>query len=260
MSACGHDPLMIQALVDGELDAVHTAEIEARIASCSGCAAEQARLLALRQVLRGEGVRAAAPASLHARLAGLAPVTPTPAPAPAPRVVPLRKPRPWAWMGSGAGMALAACAALFLVVGQFGQADTLGPALVASHIRSMQADHLTDVVTSDQHVVKPWFDGKLDYSPPVIDLKDQGFALVGGRLDYLDHRDVAAIVYRRGHHIINLFVWPSDGSAGPAAPHAEQGYEIRHWTSAGMSWWAVSDVNPADLALFETLMKARTGT
>jgi len=250
LSACGHDPLMIQALVDGELDAVHAAEVEARIAACPDCADEHARLAALRQALRGPGVRAAAPASLRLRLAESLS-------APAQVVAPPR--RPWAWMGGGAGLAIAACAALIFVSAPMRQDQALTDALVASHVRSLQLDHLTDVVTSDQHVVKPWFNGKIDYSPPVVELKDQGFPLVGGRLDYVGGRNVAAIVYRRGRHVINLYAWPDDGRVLPAHVHVAQGYDLRHWRAGAMTWWAVSDVNPADMALFETLMKARTG-
>jgi anti-sigma factor RsiW len=161
-------------------------------------------------------------------------------------------------MGGGAGLAAAACAALFMINGVVGQDQTLTSELVASHVRSLQLNHLIDVETSDQHVVKPWFNGKLDFSPPVVDLKDRGFPLVGGRLDYLDDRTVAAIVYRRGRHTINLFVWPGGRAAWREHIHVRDGYDLRHWRQAGMTYWAVSDVNPADLALFETELRART--
>ena len=107
-------------------------------------------------------------------------------------------------------------------------------------------------------MVKPWFTGKLDYSPPVVELKDRGFPLVGGRLDYVGRRTVAAIVYRRGRHTINLFVWPSGAVDGLEEARRDNGYGLRHWRAGGMTYWAVSDVNPADLALFETELKART--
>lgn len=252
MSGCGHDPLMLHALIDGELDAVHAAEVEARLAACPDCAAEHARLLALREALRGEGLRTVAPAGLRARLEGLAAV-------PAPAAPPRPKARPWAWMSGGAGLAIAACAALVMVTAPLREQAQLTDALVASHVRSLQPGHLIDVETSDQHVVKPWFDGRIDFAPPVVDLKDQGFPLVGGRLDYVDRRTVAAIVYRRGRHLINLYVWPDDGRLAPEHVRAAQGYDLRHWRAGGMSWWAVSDVNPADLATFEAQMRSRTG-
>lgn len=257
---CAHDALMIMALVDGELDAIHAAEIEARIAACPSCAAEQARLLAQRDALRGDGARASAPDRLHARLAAsLAEAAEPVRTQPQPPVVVARRPRPWAWMGGGAGLAFAASAALFFAVGQAGQGQALTNDLVASHVRSLQVAHLTDVATSDQHVVKPWFDGKLDFAPPVIELKPQGFPLVGGRMDYVGGRTVAAIVYQRGRHTINLFVWPAGRGDGGEAVRQDQGYGLRHWRSGGMTYWAVSDVNPADLALFESDLKARTG-
>jgi anti-sigma factor RsiW len=121
--------------------------------------------------------------------------------------------------------------------------------VVSGQIRSLMADHLTDVASSDQHTVKPWFNGKLDFSPPVIDLTTEGFSLVGGRLDYLEHRQVAALVYRRRQHVINLFIWPEDGEEGPQAA-SEQDYSVLYFTHGGMEYWAVSDLNPADLKEF----------
>jgi anti-sigma factor RsiW len=257
---CAHDPLMIMALVDGELDAIHAAQTEARISACPSCAAEQARLLAQREALRADDVRAVAPVRLHARLAAsFAEAAAESSRAQPQPIVTARRPRPWAWMGGGAGLAFAASAALFFAVGQVGQGQALTNELVASHVRSLQVAHLTDVATSDQHVVKPWFDGKLDFAPPVIELKPQGFPLVGGRMDYVGGRTVAAIVYQRGRHTINLFVWPEGRGDEGAQTRQDQGYGLRHWRSGGMTYWAVSDVNPADLALFEADLKARTG-
>lgn len=249
MSGCGHDPLAIQAFCDGSLDALHAAEVERRIAACPDCAAERDRLLALRAALRGVGIREAAPEALKRRLLSV----PEPG----------RTRRPtgaasWLWIGSGAvGGLAAAAAALVLVAGPMLATRDLVAELTASHVRSLQAAHLTDVATSDQHVVKPWFNGRLDYSPPVNDLKDRGFPLVGGRLDVIAGRSVAALVYRRGRHLINLFVWPGD-DGGPASADTANGYHLRHWRAGGMNFWAVSDVNPADLNLFELDLK-RTG-
>jgi anti-sigma factor RsiW len=261
MTDCPHDPLMVQALVDGELDAGHAAQVEAQIAACPACAAARDRLLALRAALRAEGVRESAPDALRRRLAArfgpaAEPALVPPAPLP-PRPRPARPSRRWAWMGGGAGVAIAASAVLAFGVGQTLQQVALTDEIIAGHVRSLQVAHLTDVATSDQHVVKPWFDGKLDFSPAVVELKPQGFPLVGGRLDYLHGRAVAAIVYQRGRHTINLFVWPAtDGDAG-AASQTRKGFNLRHWRAGGMTYWAVSDVNPADLALFEADLRAR---
>lgn len=249
MTHAQHDLLMIHALADSELDAVHAAQIEARLADCPECAAIYAQLAAQRGVVAG--ARRLAPARLRQRLAdSLAAVT-------APEAVPIRRTARWAWMGGGAGMAVAACAAMFALSLQIGDDSALTRDLVAGHVRSLQASHLTDIATSDQHVVKPWFNGRLDFAPPVVELKDQGFPLLGGRLDYLGGRTVAAIVYRRGRHIINLFVWPSRGLATEAEIRPGDGYDLRRWRAGGLTFWAVSDVNRADLALFEEQIRLR---
>jgi len=129
--------------------------------------------------------------------------------------------------------------------------DAVAQEVVSSHVRALMGDHLFDVRSTDQHTVKPWFLGKLDFSPPVDDLAQAGFPLTGGRLDYVAGRPVAALVYTRGQHAINLFVWPgaSDAAGSPDA-RAIRGFHVRHWMQGAMSYWAVSDVNDADLDQF----------
>ncbi|MDB5440928.1 MAG: putative transrane anti-sigma factor, partial [Caulobacteraceae bacterium] len=161
-----------------------------------------------------------------------------------------------AWGLGGGGLALAACIAGAVLILPGLQVRGLERELVASHVRSQLAGHLIDVATSNEHVVKPWFGGKLDYSPPVIDLAQKDFPIVGGRLDYLAGREVAAIVYARGAHVINLFVWPDAKAPGPAEAKLGDGYTLLHWAAGGMTYWAVSDVNPADLRDFTALLKA----
>jgi anti-sigma factor RsiW len=255
MSDCPDWQDRLQGLIDGELDAAHAAEVEAHLADCAACAERYDSALALRSALRGEGVRVRAPDRLAIRLdAALQAAT-------APAVV--KSPSRWRWLDrvlwsfGGAGVAIAACAAMAMTILPAMQTSELEQELVAGHVRSQLVGHLTDVVTSDQHVVKPWFGGKLDFSPPVIDLADQGFPLVGGRLDYIGKRTVAAIVYRRGRHVINLFVWPDGAALGPAEAKPGDGYTLLHWTRAGMTFWAVSDVNEKDLHTFEQLLQAR---
>lgn len=253
MTACPDKAMLLEALFDGELDAVHAAEMEAHMAGCASCQDAFEALGAMRAMLRAPGARAAAPARLKARIA--AEITPAPASANDDR--PRPGPRRGAWMaGLGGGLAVAACAMLAIFVGPALRGDGLEEELVAGHVRSLQASHLIDVATSDQHVVKPWFDGKLDFAPPVIDLASQGFPIVGGRLDYIDHRAVAAVVYRRGRHLINLFIWPSDRGP-PPGKHSVDGYTLLDWSKGGMTYWAVSDVNSNDLVQFESLHQSR---
>jgi anti-sigma factor RsiW len=134
--------------------------------------------------------------------------------------------------------------------------DLVADEIVSSHIRSMMLNHLVDVPSSDQHTVKPWFNGKLDFAPEVKDFADQGFPLVGGRLDYIDNRTVAALVYQRRKHSINLFIWSSPAvNDQPTQQFSRQGYNIVHWNESGASYWAVSDVNSTDLSEFAQLMR-----
>ncbi len=241
MTACADRQMMLHALIDDELDAANTALIEGHLQTCPGCAAEFERLGALRSLLAEEPLGYPAPAALRARIA---------AALPSPRANPW--PARFAWGAGGAGIAAAASLALMLAQPP---APGLEQQLVASHVRSLLADHLTDVATSDQHQVKPWFNGRIDFSPPTPELAAQGFPLAGGRLDYIAERVVPAIVYRRRLHTINLFVLPAGSGAGPVDAGFD-GYHLRHWQTGGLDYWAVSDVSDGDLALFQNAFTA----
>jgi Predicted transmembrane transcriptional regulator (anti-sigma factor) len=168
---------------------------------------------------------------------------------------------PWNWLALAAAIIVAAIIALNLVprLQRPGTDQFLATQLIASHVRSLMANHLTDVASSDQHTVKPWLDAKLDFAPPVVDLSSKGFPLIGGRLDYLDNRPVAALVYQRRKHFINLFVWPAtaDASESPEAI-SRQGYHLLHWLSRDFNYWVVSDVNADDLQTFKQLFEEQT--
>jgi anti-sigma factor RsiW len=236
--------LLVQADHDGELSPAEAADLVAHLDGCAECRAVRADLSRLSARLRAELPRHAAPAALRASLEAQLGVAPT--------VVPFRpRARPWRALGLVAGGALAMAASITLWVPP--RADPMGE-MVASHIRALQPGHLTDVVSTDQHTVKPWFDGRIDYAPPVRDFSAAGFPLVGGRLDYLGGRAVAALVYRRDKHVIDLFVWPAAGDTAPRA-HTTNGYNVVAWADGGMRFQAVSDLNAAELGQFATLWR-----
>jgi anti-sigma factor RsiW len=238
--------MLLQAMLDRELDAIDAVQFEEHLGSCPACAAEYERQQAIRGALRKPDVSYKAPASLHARLDRLIDAE-IPASA---RKTPRHSLRANWWIG-GLSLALAASLALFAILPQTGESP-LERQLIDSHVRSLLADHLTDVPSSDHHTVKPWFNGKVAVAPEAADLSREGFPLAGGRLDYVDHRVVAAVVYRRGGHVINLFVWPSPGAKDSAPQESTyQGYNLLRWVESGTTFWAVSDASMPELQEFE---------
>lgn len=253
MSECMEHALSLHALFDGELDASNSVMIEKHIKACSRCAAELRRLEDVRARLAVDTMRHTAPPGLLDRIEAQIGAETASAPR---RALSGRSAAPW--FTGGALTALAASLVLFLAVPQFSTA-ALQDQLVASHMRSLLATHLTDVATSNQHVVKPWFNGRIDFAVPVVDLAEQGFPLVGGRLDYLDYRVVPALVYKRRLHTINLFVRPESGASSPVDfGTTRRGFTILRWTDNELEYWAVSDASAADLRSFERAFKAST--
>lgn len=242
---CAEAGLLLQAELDGELDAGRAAALAVHVAGCPGCAALRDGIATASRRVRAEAPYHAAPPALRARL--MARIDP---------VRPAAPPRRVAWWrpaagGVLAGTALAAALAAFIVLPRGGPdpvAD-LVPEAVSGHLRALQAAHLLDVPSSDRHTVKPWFLGRLDFAPPVRDVA--GFELLGGRLDVLDGRPVAALVYRRRAHVINLFAWPAP-DAPPDAPRTAmaRGYAVVRWQADGMAHLAVSDLNAGELEAF----------
>jgi anti-sigma factor RsiW len=247
---CDEARILLHALIDGELDAGHAREVEDHIAGCAACAAELAAYRAMSKAVAGADLRYRAPSALRRRIEASLPQPQAPS-----RRAVLR--------GFAMGSAVSAIAAtgLVAIVLRNDDAQRIESEVVSAHLRSLQAGHLTDVLSTDQHTVKPWFNGKLDVAPPVVDLTAQGFTLIGGRLDYVDTRPIAAIVYRRRAHVINLFVAQTASTERQAAKiETIQGFNIRRWSDRGLNYWAVSDLAADELAefgdKFEAAMKS----
>jgi len=248
---CEEAEVLLHALIDGELDAGHAREVEAHVANCPRCAAQLAAFRDLQRSLRGEDLGFAAPASLRSRIER---AMPQPA-----AIAPSRRAVLGSFALGGAASALAAASVAFVVLRQDHVQDhdrAILSEAMSAHLRSLQADHLTDVLSSDQHTVKPWFNGRLDVAPPVIDLTAQGFTLIGGRLDFIDGKPVAAIVYRRRVHIINLFVAQGLGAASGPRSDTVQGFNVRRWSDQGLNLLAISDLAPEELEEFQTKFEA----
>jgi anti-sigma factor RsiW len=250
---CAEPQILLHALLDGELDAGHARDVEAHIAACLDCASQLQQYRALHDVISVVDLGFTAPLSLRRRIDAALP-SGHPALAPNRRLV-LRG------FAMGSMASAAAAATVMFAIVRSDQDQRIFSEVISAHLRSLQAEHLTDVETSDQHTVKPWFNGKLDIAPPVVDLTAKGFTLLGGRLDYLDGKAVAALAYKRRRHIINLFAEPRSANAigqGPTMASV-QGFNIRHWSEDGFDFWAVSDINADELTEFSNEIAAAVG-
>jgi anti-sigma factor RsiW len=258
---CPEWAVMMHGFMDGELDSVHAQQFAQHLATCAGCAAQLERFKALKRIVGKDDVRWRVPdrvrdqiltaISLENQLASHSTAPAAVLTGAWSKIVQFIK--RWSYIPSLAALA----ASVFLVLSVPHQDTSLQDQILASHVRSLLVNHLTDVQTSDQHTVKPWFDGKIDYAPPVIDLAAQGFPLVGGRVDYVNGRVVAALIYRRHGHVINVFVWPAP--AAPPTDTTHDGYNFARWSGGGLTFWAVSDVSAAELSAFRQLFSAGSG-
>jgi len=258
---CDDARILMHGHLDGELDLATDLEIQRHIEECPRCASEYATLRAMRTRLKDESLRYELPAALKQKIRRAIPASTS---RPASSRADAYPSRREAWTPRAARlvvpMAIGAMLALIIAPRTIAPAlnQQLADQVVASHVRSLMAGHLMDVVSTDQHTVKPWFNGKLDFSPPVTDFAKDGFPLVGGRLDYINGRQVAALVYQHGKHVINVFMWPSASPATSAARiETEHGYNVEQLTVAGMNCWVVSDLNQLELDKFANLIRAK---
>lgn len=243
---CQETHTFISSYIDGELDVVRSMELEEHAKSCGTCSGQLQAHQALHGSMQSPAMRFHAPKRLVTKIQGE-----------------LRKENAeTGWRGvrwAQFGYALALLAVFAVSVGIWRTAlnrDSLTDQVVANHVRSLMASHLYDVQSTDQHTVKPWFHGKLDYAPPVTDFAAQGYPLVGGRLDVLSGRSVAAIVYQRRQHPINLFVWPTQRADSRPRNLTSNGYNLIHWRSSGMEYWLVSDLNDNELRAFAQMLQS----
>jgi anti-sigma factor RsiW len=252
--SCQETQELIHGYLDGELDLVKSLEIERHLQSCPACARAHTDFQKVRSALKGSDLYFSPPSALRDRIR--LSLGNTGKAARAPRVLTRR------WLALAASLALVAITgwALVTVLSLRRTDSVLTQELVASHVRSQQQpNHRFDVQSSKAHTVKPWFEGKLDFSPPVHDLAGQGFPLLGGRLDYLDNRPVAALVYGRRKHLINLFIWrAADSPESTPSSTTRQGYHLVNWTHSGMTFWAVSNLNESELEDFARLIQEKS--
>ena len=246
---CRETKNLLNAYVDGELDSAGSVGVETHVQACASCLADMENLHALSSAIQNGALRFEPSRRLKKNVEAA-----------------IRKANPqarpafsyWGWASAFASIILIVTIASVVAVRRQASSEEalLIDEIVSSHVRSMMANHITDVASSDSHTVKPWFGGKLNYSPPAKDLTEQGFRLIGGRLDYLEGRPVAAVVYQRSQHFINLFVWPTNNAAIKQNDQlSRQGYNIIHWTQGGMTYWLVSELNLTELYECARLLK-----
>jgi len=242
MLSCEQTRPLLSAYFDRELDVAKSLEIEGHLRECTRCAAVVQQHEALHGAVSAAALVFAPPRDLEWRLRKAVRREAKP------RSLSVLRPWRWAALPAAATLLVAFSWSMALNRGGPSADDLLLAELVSGHVRSLQVVHLVDVTTSDQHTVKPWFNGKVDFAPPVADFKASGFPLVGGRVDYVAGRPTAVLVYTRNQHIVNVFIWPAGKGEGQARRNATyQGYHLSRWSESGLTCWAVSDVNSTDM-------------
>jgi anti-sigma factor (TIGR02949 family) len=239
---------LLHRYVDGELPPALRAEAAAHIEDCPECRRLVQQEQAWHQAIRRAGSYYEAPELVRRRVVEMAGRR-TSSPA-------IARWRGWA-MAASLVLAVALSSGVTAWLVEPPLSEPIAEQVVASHVRSLMAEHLTDVASSNEHTVKPWFHGKLDFAPPVEDFAAQGFPLIGGRLDYIAGRSTAALVYRHAQHPINLFIYPAKGSDTAVTAGIDDGYNVLHWRAGGMAFWAVSDVEAKELADFARLVRQK---
>lgn len=271
---CNEIRNLMDAYLDSELDPVTSQKVEQHLKDCGECEQAYEVETAMAHAISQTAPYYKAPSDLRKRIQsslrqaiggtsnrGAAEADPSSARRPEAARRGASFEMPWNWLALAAAVVLAAIIGSTLLprLRQPGSDQFLATQLIASHVRSLMANHLTDVASSDQHTVKPWLDTKLDFAAPVVDLSGDGFPLIGGRLDYLDNHSAAALVYQRRKHFINMFIWPTTpGDSKAQTIIARQGYHLLHWSDSDFTYWAVSDVNISDLENFKQLFQQQT--
>lgn len=246
---CRESKRIVGAYVDNEVDLLTGLALEDHLAICADCSRAVEEQRSIKNLVQGVDLKFPCPPDFKQEiLRNLIPADRAPSNILRWPRVPLR-----AWTAATAAIAVIFLAAFLILYSRQSQRHVLDE-VVDNHIRSMLANHLADVPSSDQHTVKPWFNGKLDFSPKVQDFNDKGFPLVGGRLDYMDNQTVSVLVYKRRQHIINVFSYPSSAEYGPLTTE-KKGYNLVHWATHGMEYWTISDLNIAELQDLTTLLR-----
>jgi anti-sigma factor RsiW len=249
---------LVDAYVDGELDFEKALAVEAHAAGCAACAARLEKMRALARTMKTAPYFRASAALAQRVRATTSAASATGQPR-RPDAARSRQNRWWPWLISVASAAVVVLAVGGLLSRRATPDEVTMQAVIDGHVRSLMAEHLTDVISSDRHTVKPWFAGRIDFSPAVADLESEGFPLIGGRLDYIDHHAAAALIYKRREHVINVFVWPaSDGLPTHATRSDGRGYHVVYWTNDGVAIWVVSDLALDELDAFAQKLDAAT--